>query len=362
MNTVSRSADLLAGRPLVVRRLIPAESAVEEEMRRRRNELRAGAAFGPPPAPRPAAVLGERARGRRAVRALRLRARDDARAVREGLRAHLRRAARPGVARGPGPPPPVEARARPRGRQARELLRRGTEGGRRHAAPRESHRLRHRLDRRRAALPVPPLEHARRHAAVHAPGELRPGDAGGPRGMPADGPDQGRLRPRHHPGPHRQRPLPGRLLHEHDVARAEEGTPGGDPGDPPGRSARGPAEPDLLHVPDRMVGASPPLRRRPYARRAPARDDVPGAGPARRGAALRSPRRGASPRARGVRRALSARQPRLRGPHARRRPGEAPGRAPRPVRPPARRGPVRSSGPRGRRRRSTRNAARCCAT
>lgn len=39
MNTVSRSADLLAGRPLVVRRLIPAESAVEEEMRRRRNEL-----------------------------------------------------------------------------------------------------------------------------------------------------------------------------------------------------------------------------------------------------------------------------------------------------------------------------------
>lgn len=39
MNTVSRSADLLSGRPLVVRRLIPAESAVEEEMRRRRNEL-----------------------------------------------------------------------------------------------------------------------------------------------------------------------------------------------------------------------------------------------------------------------------------------------------------------------------------
>lgn len=39
MNTVSRSADLVAGRPLVVRRLIPAESAVEEEMRRRRNEL-----------------------------------------------------------------------------------------------------------------------------------------------------------------------------------------------------------------------------------------------------------------------------------------------------------------------------------
>ncbi|MBK9964217.1 MAG: protein kinase [Holophagales bacterium] len=39
MNTVSRSADLLAGRALVVRRLIPAESAVEEEMRRRRNEL-----------------------------------------------------------------------------------------------------------------------------------------------------------------------------------------------------------------------------------------------------------------------------------------------------------------------------------
>jgi len=39
MNTVSRSVDLLAGRPLVVRRLIPAESAVEEEMRRRRNEL-----------------------------------------------------------------------------------------------------------------------------------------------------------------------------------------------------------------------------------------------------------------------------------------------------------------------------------
>ena len=39
MNTVSRSADLLTGRPLVVRRLIPAESAVEEEMRRRRNEL-----------------------------------------------------------------------------------------------------------------------------------------------------------------------------------------------------------------------------------------------------------------------------------------------------------------------------------
>lgn len=39
MNTVSRSADLLAGRELVVRRLIPAESAVEEEMRRRRNEL-----------------------------------------------------------------------------------------------------------------------------------------------------------------------------------------------------------------------------------------------------------------------------------------------------------------------------------
>jgi len=39
MNTVSRSADLLAGRPLVVRRLIPAESAVEEEMRRKRNEL-----------------------------------------------------------------------------------------------------------------------------------------------------------------------------------------------------------------------------------------------------------------------------------------------------------------------------------
>jgi hypothetical protein len=39
MNTVSRSSDLLAGRPLVVRRLIPAESAVEEEMRRKRNEL-----------------------------------------------------------------------------------------------------------------------------------------------------------------------------------------------------------------------------------------------------------------------------------------------------------------------------------
>jgi serine/threonine protein kinase len=39
MNTVSRSTDLLAGRSLVVRRLIPAESAVEEEMRRRRNEL-----------------------------------------------------------------------------------------------------------------------------------------------------------------------------------------------------------------------------------------------------------------------------------------------------------------------------------
>ncbi|MHB1046049.1 MAG: protein kinase domain-containing protein [Thermoanaerobaculia bacterium] len=39
MNTVSRSADLLTGRQLVVRRLIPAESAVEEEMRRRRNEL-----------------------------------------------------------------------------------------------------------------------------------------------------------------------------------------------------------------------------------------------------------------------------------------------------------------------------------
>lgn len=39
MNSVSRSADLLAGRALVVRRLIPAESAVEEEMRRRRNEL-----------------------------------------------------------------------------------------------------------------------------------------------------------------------------------------------------------------------------------------------------------------------------------------------------------------------------------
>jgi len=39
MNTVSRSADLLSGRPLVVRRLIPAESAIEEEMRRRRNEL-----------------------------------------------------------------------------------------------------------------------------------------------------------------------------------------------------------------------------------------------------------------------------------------------------------------------------------
>jgi len=39
MNTVSRSADLLTGRPLVVRRLIPAESAIEEEMRRRRNEL-----------------------------------------------------------------------------------------------------------------------------------------------------------------------------------------------------------------------------------------------------------------------------------------------------------------------------------
>lgn len=39
MNTVSRSVDLLAGRALVVRRLIPAESAVEEEMRRRRNEL-----------------------------------------------------------------------------------------------------------------------------------------------------------------------------------------------------------------------------------------------------------------------------------------------------------------------------------
>lgn len=39
MNSVSRSADLLAGRELVVRRLIPAESAVEEEMRRRRNEL-----------------------------------------------------------------------------------------------------------------------------------------------------------------------------------------------------------------------------------------------------------------------------------------------------------------------------------
>ena len=39
MNTVSRSADLFTGRPLVVRRLIPAESAIEEEMRRRRNEL-----------------------------------------------------------------------------------------------------------------------------------------------------------------------------------------------------------------------------------------------------------------------------------------------------------------------------------
>jgi len=39
MNTVSRSTDLLSGRSLVVRRLIPAESAVEEEMRRRRNEL-----------------------------------------------------------------------------------------------------------------------------------------------------------------------------------------------------------------------------------------------------------------------------------------------------------------------------------
>ena len=39
MNTVSRSADLLAGRALVVRRLIPAESAVEEGIRRRRNEL-----------------------------------------------------------------------------------------------------------------------------------------------------------------------------------------------------------------------------------------------------------------------------------------------------------------------------------
>lgn len=39
MNTVSRSSDLLVGRSLVVRRLIPAESAVEEEMRRRRNEL-----------------------------------------------------------------------------------------------------------------------------------------------------------------------------------------------------------------------------------------------------------------------------------------------------------------------------------
>ena len=39
MNTVSRSADLFSGRPLVVRRLIPAESAIEEEMRRRRNEL-----------------------------------------------------------------------------------------------------------------------------------------------------------------------------------------------------------------------------------------------------------------------------------------------------------------------------------
>jgi serine/threonine protein kinase len=39
MNTVSRSVDLLSGRALVVRRLIPAESAVEEEMRRRRNEL-----------------------------------------------------------------------------------------------------------------------------------------------------------------------------------------------------------------------------------------------------------------------------------------------------------------------------------
>ena len=39
MNAVSRSADLFAGRGLVVRRLIPAESAVEEEMRRRRNEL-----------------------------------------------------------------------------------------------------------------------------------------------------------------------------------------------------------------------------------------------------------------------------------------------------------------------------------
>ena len=39
MNTVSRSVDFLAGRALVVRRLIPAESAVEEETRRRRNEL-----------------------------------------------------------------------------------------------------------------------------------------------------------------------------------------------------------------------------------------------------------------------------------------------------------------------------------
>ena len=39
MNTVSLSADLLSERPLVVRRLIPAESAVEEEMRRKRNAL-----------------------------------------------------------------------------------------------------------------------------------------------------------------------------------------------------------------------------------------------------------------------------------------------------------------------------------
>lgn len=39
MNTVSRSADLFAGRPVVVRRHLPAESAVEEAARRERNAL-----------------------------------------------------------------------------------------------------------------------------------------------------------------------------------------------------------------------------------------------------------------------------------------------------------------------------------
>ena len=249
MNTVSRSADLLAGRALVVRRLIPAESAVEEEMRRRRNELvreRLSVLHRHPVAP---ALLGERDRRRRRVRAVRFRSGNDARAIRQGAGPDLRRAPRPRLARGARPPPSLPAGPRPRGRQAGELLRRRAPGRGRRVAPRQPHRFRHRLHRRRAALPVPALEHARRDASLHAAGELRPGDSGGPGGVPADGPDEGRLRPRHHPRPHRERPLPGGLLHEHDVARAEEGAPRGDAGGSSGDAAGGPAEPRSLDVP-----------------------------------------------------------------------------------------------------------------